>query len=54
MNDSDRDRVPFGAGWLPAYHFDAHQPKGTVLVFGGFDSYIEELFPIMDALSAHG
>ncbi len=54
MNDSDRDRVPFGAGWLPAYHFDAHQPKGTVLVFGGFDSYIEELFPVMDALSTHG
>lgn len=54
MNDSDRDRVPFGTGWLPAYHFDAPQPKGTVLVFGGFDSYIEELFPIMDALSAHG
>ncbi len=55
MGYSNRDRVPFAAGWLPAYRFDALAPaKGAVLVFGGFDSYIEELFPIMDALRAHG
>jgi alpha-beta hydrolase superfamily lysophospholipase len=55
MDDRDRDRVPFAAGWLPAYRFDAQKPaKGTVVVFGGFDSYIEELFPVMDALRTHG
>ena len=38
------DRIPFAAGWLPVYRFDALAPaKGTVLVFDGFDSYIEGL-----------
>jgi alpha-beta hydrolase superfamily lysophospholipase len=51
MSDADRDRIPFGDGWLPAYRLSTGQPaKGTVLVFGGFDSYIEELFAIMDGL----
>jgi alpha-beta hydrolase superfamily lysophospholipase len=51
MDDGDRDRVPFGRGWLPAYRFPAGEDaRGTVVVFGGFDSYIEELFPIMDGL----
>ena len=55
MDDDGRDRVPFSAGWLPAYRFKPEgAAKGTVVVFGGFDSYIEELFPIMDALGAHG
>lgn len=55
MDDRDRDRIPFGDGWLPAYRFDAAEgAKGTVVAFGGFDSYIEELFPIMDGLRAAG
>jgi len=54
MSDSDRDRIPFGGGWLPAYRFRAENVKGTVVMFGGFDSYIEELFPIMDRLSSAG
>src|SRR5438128_3466741 len=29
---------------LSAYRFTPAQPKGTIVLFGGFDSYIEELF----------
>src|SRR6266540_6144049 len=30
-------------GFLPAYRFTPAQSKGTIIFFGGFDSYIEEL-----------
>ncbi len=32
-------------GFLPAYRFTPVQSKGTIVFFGGFDSYIEELMP---------
>lgn len=55
MDDRNRDRIPFGDGWLPAYRFaSGEDARGTVVVFGGFDSYIEELFPIMDGLRQAG
>ena len=38
-------KIPFGAGWLPAYRLTPMKPKGTLVVFGGFDSYIEEWLP---------
>jgi pimeloyl-ACP methyl ester carboxylesterase len=38
-------RIPFESGWLPAYRLTPAQPKGTLVVFGGFDSYIEEWIP---------
>src|SRR5580658_509881 len=38
-------RIPFGIGWLPTYRITPAQPKGTLVVFGGFDSYIEEWLP---------
>ena len=38
-------RIPFGTGWLPAYRLTPKKPKGTLVVFGGFDSYIEEWLP---------
>jgi len=38
-------RIPYGSGWLPAYRLTPAQPKGTFVVFGGFDSYIEEWLP---------
>jgi pimeloyl-ACP methyl ester carboxylesterase len=34
-------------GRLPAYYFTHNQPKSTIVVHGGFDSYIEEFFPII-------
>ena len=54
MSADDRDRIPYGTGWLPAYRFPVAGAKGTVVIFGGFDSYIEELFPVMDRLHARG
>jgi pimeloyl-ACP methyl ester carboxylesterase len=38
-------RIPFETGWLPAYRLTPEKPKGTLVVFGGFDSYIEEWLP---------
>jgi len=38
-------RIPFETGWLPAYRLTPKNPKGTLVVFGGFDSYIEEWLP---------
>jgi pimeloyl-ACP methyl ester carboxylesterase len=38
-------RIPFETGWLPAYRLTPKKPMGTLVVFGGFDSYIEEWLP---------
>ena len=47
LDPNDRYQVPYsdGAinGFLPAYRFTSAQSKGTIVLFGGFDSYIEEL-----------
>jgi len=37
--------IPFETGWLPAYRLTPKKPRGTLVVFGGFDSYIEEWLP---------
>ena len=39
------NRISFESGWLPSYRLTPAQPKGTLVVFGGFDSYIEEWMP---------
>ncbi len=43
----DRHAVPYAdgdvSGYLPAYRFKPSDAKGTIVVFGGFDSYLEEL-----------
>ena len=43
----DRHAVPYAdgkiSGFLPAYRFKPSRAKGTIVLFGGFDSYIEEL-----------
>ncbi len=48
--------VPFGAdAALPAYDLcpDAN-PVSTIVVFGGFDSYVEEFLPMLAAIVAGG
>jgi hypothetical protein len=45
ITPSAYSRIPFGTGWLPAYRLTPMKPKGTLVVFGGFDSYIEEWLP---------
>jgi pimeloyl-ACP methyl ester carboxylesterase len=34
-------------GNLPGYIFSSLKPKGTIIIHGGFDSYIEEFFPVI-------
>ena len=38
-------KIPFETGWLPAYRLTPEKPRATLVVFGGFDSYIEEWLP---------
>ncbi len=45
ISPSAYSRIPFETGWLPAYRLTPIKPKGTLVVFGGFDSYIEEWLP---------
>jgi pimeloyl-ACP methyl ester carboxylesterase len=51
-------QVPYpeggGKAYLPAYSFSADHPRGTLVVHGGFDSYIEEFFPILLHLRDQG
>jgi pimeloyl-ACP methyl ester carboxylesterase len=44
MGAGDRQRVPYHGSQLGAYRITAHEPIGTMVLFGGFDSYMEELF----------
>jgi hypothetical protein len=46
MSREDRILIPFGEGALPAYRFTPPSPKGTIVLFGGYDSYIEEWMPM--------
>lgn len=47
LEQTDRHAIPYTdghvEGFLPAYRFTPAQSKGTIVFFGGFDSYIEEL-----------
>lgn len=54
--DQDRHLVPYAHGMLPAYRFTppGGATRGTVVLSGGFDSYIEEWFAILAALRDQG
>ena len=41
-------------GFLPAYRFTPDKHRGTIVFFGGFDSYIEELMPFFAGLRDAG
>ena len=51
VHDRDRVSIPYMDGdvhgQIPAYYFPHANPKGTIVIHGGFDSYIEELFPLV-------
>jgi alpha-beta hydrolase superfamily lysophospholipase len=49
-----RHEVTFDNLRLPAWAFSAPQAHGTLVVFGGFDSYIEEFFPILLSFREQG
>src|SRR5580693_9289532 len=45
------DLIPFGSGSMPAYDLRPDRQIGpTVVMFGGFDSYVEEFLPMIAAL----
>lgn len=54
--ETDRQLVPDGLGRLPTYRFapPGGAARGTLVLFGGFDSYIEEWFPALLALRDDG
>jgi pimeloyl-ACP methyl ester carboxylesterase len=51
IKDCDRLAIPYSDGnvngLLPAYYFPHARPKDTIVIHGGFDSYIEEFFPVI-------
>jgi pimeloyl-ACP methyl ester carboxylesterase len=44
IDASNREPVPYGHAQLVAYRITPGEALGTMVVFGGFDSYVEELF----------
>ena len=54
VQETDHARIPYEGGALSAYRFTTASPKGIIVVFGGFDSYIEECFAFLFALRDAG
>jgi pimeloyl-ACP methyl ester carboxylesterase len=51
----EQHKVPYAAGFISAMHLPAEgQKKGTVLIHGGFDSFIEEFYGIWKLFSEGG
>src|SRR5215470_1781823 len=46
FQDNGHFDVPYETGALSAIRSAPPQPRGTIVIFGGFDGYIEELFPM--------
>ena len=54
IDESLHYRVPYESGMMSAYRFTPPNSKGTFVVFGGFDSYAEEMFKTILAMKASG
>ena len=54
IDDTMHHLVPYEDGMLSAYRFTPKNPKGTFVVFGGFDSYVEEMFKTILAMKESG
>ena len=53
--DKNHFEIPYQGAALSAYRkLPVGEPRGTVVVFGGFDSYIEEWFPLQCYLAEAG
>jgi hypothetical protein len=52
VTPDDHHVVPYQQAHLSAYRFAPARPRGTIVVFGGYDSYIEEWLPAALALRA--
>jgi len=54
-DDVKRYKVPYNQTFLPAMKLSAKgEKRGTVVVHGGFDSFIEEFYSMMRFFSDHG
>ena len=47
VTDNLQYAVPYESVTLKSFRFQPQQPKGTIVMFGGYDSYIEEYFSTM-------
>ena len=58
ISNTDRHAVPYQdgtlEGTLPTYQFTHTNPKDTIVIHGGHDSYIEEFFPVVLFLRSAG
>jgi alpha-beta hydrolase superfamily lysophospholipase len=54
IKESDMISIPYENGILSAYRFTPAQSKETLVLFGGFDSYIEEFFALSFAFRDAG
>jgi hypothetical protein len=54
LSKSDLISIPYENGLLPAYRFTPAHAKGTLVLFGGYDGYIEELIAMCLAFRAAG
>jgi len=45
VTGDDRHLIPYQQAKLSAYRFTPDRPRGTIVVFGGYDSYIAEWLP---------
>jgi alpha-beta hydrolase superfamily lysophospholipase len=54
ITPDDHHLVPYQQTHLSAYRFTPAQPRGTIVVFGGYDSYILEWLPAALALRDAG
>jgi pimeloyl-ACP methyl ester carboxylesterase len=54
ITDDQHYKIPYEDGFLSAYRFTPQSPKGTFVVFGGFDSYAEEMFKTVLAMKESG
>lgn len=58
MDDAKHYLIPYAngdeKGFLSAYRITPESPQSTIVLFGGFDSYIEEFFSLMEYISERG
>jgi alpha-beta hydrolase superfamily lysophospholipase len=54
VTPDNQHQVPYQQAHLTAYRFTPEKPRGTIVVFGGYDSYILEWLPMALALRDAG
>jgi pimeloyl-ACP methyl ester carboxylesterase len=41
------DKIPYGSGYLPVYYMRPQAPKGTIVICGGYDSFVQEFMELV-------